>query len=114
MDLLRGPIITHTARASSFRTARSPGYRRPERIRHGRAAVVGRAMLVRDIPGNAAVVMSGINGLLYGGDDAFVAAALRLLADPLLRRSLARPAPDRAGASSIHPSSAARNPASPS
>lgn len=59
------------------------------------AAVVGRPMLVRNIEGNAAVVEEGGNGLLYDDDDGFLRQAARLLAEPDLRRHLARPDPER-------------------
>jgi glycosyltransferase involved in cell wall biosynthesis len=58
------------------------------------AAVLGRPILARDIPGNAAVVRPDENGLLYRSDDEFRRHARALLADPVLRRRLAVPAPE--------------------
>ncbi len=54
------------------------------------ATVVGRPILARDIPGNAAVVRPGINGLLYGDGAEFLACASRLLDDGILRAALSR------------------------
>lgn len=59
------------------------------------AAALGRPIVARDIPGNAAVVTDGHNGLLYRDDDGFLRAMRRLLADTSLRRRLARPDPGR-------------------
>lgn len=58
------------------------------------ATVVGRPILARDIPGNAAVVRPGINGLLYGEGREFPACASRLLDDDALRTALSRPDPE--------------------
>lgn len=58
------------------------------------AAALGRPLLVRDIPGNAAVIEAGINGLLYRDADDFTSKALALLDDADLRRSLSRPDPE--------------------
>lgn len=58
------------------------------------AAALGRPILARDIPGNAAVVDPGCNGLLYRTDDECVRLALSLIDDPKLRRRLSRPQPD--------------------
>lgn len=58
------------------------------------ATVLGRPILARDIPGNAAIVEHGVNGMLY--DDASFAACLRDLAlNPQHRKALARPNPAR-------------------
>ena len=54
------------------------------------ATVVGRPILARDIPGNAAVVRPGENGLLYGDGEEFLACASRLLDDDALRAVLSR------------------------
>ena len=59
------------------------------------AAALGVPMLVRDIPGNAAVVEEGINGLLYHDAASFARQARALIDDPVLRRRLARPDPGR-------------------
>jgi glycosyltransferase involved in cell wall biosynthesis len=59
------------------------------------AAVLGRPILARDIPGNAAAVEEGINGLLYRDDETFLHHAAQLAADPALRRLLSRPQSDR-------------------
>ena len=59
------------------------------------AASLGRPMLVRNIPGNAAVVTSGSNGLCYASAAEFTAQALALLRDPDLRRSLSHAQPER-------------------
>ena len=58
------------------------------------ATVVGRPILARDIPGNAAVVRPGISGLLYGEGREFPACASRLLDDGALRTALSRPDPE--------------------
>ncbi len=58
------------------------------------AAVLGVPILARDIPGNAAVVRHGINGLLYNDESGFLQHALSLL-DKERRRQLSRPDPDR-------------------
>jgi len=57
------------------------------------AAALGVPMLVRDIPGNAAVVEEGINGLLYHDAASFARQACALMDDPDLRGRLARPDP---------------------
>jgi len=54
------------------------------------ATVSGRPILARDIPGNAAVVRPGVNGLLYGDGAEFPACASRLLDDGALRAVLSR------------------------
>ena len=59
------------------------------------AAALGIPMLVRDIPGNAAVVEAGVNGLLYGDATSFIRQAGALIVDPVLRRRLTRPDPER-------------------
>jgi len=59
------------------------------------AAALGRPILARDIPGNRAVVVPGVNGLLYDGESGFRHQAGRLLTDAGLRRHLARPEPER-------------------
>jgi glycosyltransferase involved in cell wall biosynthesis len=58
------------------------------------AAALGRPILARDIPGNAAVVEAGGNGLLYRTADEFFRHALALIDDPALRRKLSRPQPE--------------------
>ncbi len=52
---------------------------------------LGVPMLVRDIPGNAAVVKEGGNGLLYHDVTSFARQARALITDPALRRRLSRP-----------------------
>lgn len=59
------------------------------------AAALGRPILARDIPGNAAVVDTGGNGLLYRSDDEFIQQALALIDDPLWRRKLSLPHPEK-------------------
>lgn len=59
------------------------------------AAALGRSILARDIPGNAAVVESGVNGLLYRTEDEFIRHALALIDDPVLRQKLSRPQPEK-------------------
>ena len=59
------------------------------------ADALGVPMLVRDIPGNAAVVEDGVNGLLYNDAASFVRQAGVLITDPALRCRLARPDPER-------------------
>ncbi len=59
------------------------------------AATLGRPILARDIPGNAAVVEIEVNGLLYRDQESFTRAASRLLSDAELRERLSRPRPDR-------------------
>jgi glycosyltransferase involved in cell wall biosynthesis len=59
------------------------------------ADALGVPMLVRDIPGNAAVVEAGVNGLFYDDATSFVRQARALIVDPALRRRLARPDPER-------------------
>ena len=56
------------------------------------ASALGRPILARDIPGNAAVVTEGGNGLLFRDAEGFTAAATRLLEDAELRTRLSRPA----------------------
>lgn len=55
------------------------------------AAALGVPMLVRAIPGNAAVVEAGVNGLLYDDAASFARQARALIVDPSLRRRLSRP-----------------------
>ena len=57
--------------------------------------VLGIPILASAIPGNAAVVEHGRNGLLYRNDEEFVVLARQLLRDPLLRRRLSVPHLDR-------------------
>jgi glycosyltransferase involved in cell wall biosynthesis len=52
------------------------------------AMACGRAVLASDIAGNRAAIRDGVDGLLYRGDEGFLAQAGRLLADPALRRRL--------------------------
>ena len=59
------------------------------------ATALGLPILARNIPGNAAVVESGGNGLLYDDAAGFLESAVRLLNDPDLRRSLSHPQPER-------------------
>jgi glycosyltransferase involved in cell wall biosynthesis len=59
------------------------------------ATALGRPILARAIPGNAAVIESGVNGLLYRTEDEFIRQALALIDDPVLRRKLSRPQPER-------------------
>ena len=59
------------------------------------AAVLGRPVVARDIPGNAAVITDGDNGLLYRDAAGFQAAIRRLQDDPTLAAALSRPAPER-------------------
>jgi L-malate glycosyltransferase len=59
------------------------------------AAALGVPMLVRDIPGNAAIVTEGVNGLLYDDAASFARQARALMADPDLRCRLACPDPGR-------------------
>lgn len=58
------------------------------------AAALGRPILARDIPGNAAVVEPGVNGLLYRTEDEFIRHALALFDNRGLRRKLSRPQPE--------------------
>ena len=57
------------------------------------ATALGRPILARDIPGNAAVVEAGVNGLLYRADEEFIRHALTLIDDQALLRKLSRPEP---------------------
>jgi len=59
------------------------------------AAVLGRPMLVRNIPGNAAVVSADVNGLLYDDAASFRHHLTALLDDPSLRQRLAVADPER-------------------
>lgn len=59
------------------------------------AATLGRPILARHIPGNAAVVQHGLNGLLYHDDAQFQTLARALLENPVLRHRLAHPDPQR-------------------
>jgi len=53
------------------------------------ALAVGRAILARNIPGNAAIIDHGNNGLLYDRDERFLELAEALLSDAALRQRLA-------------------------
>ncbi len=55
------------------------------------ASALGKPILARDIPGNAAVVKDGANGLLFRDPAGFAAAAARLLEEPGLRQDLSLP-----------------------
>jgi glycosyltransferase involved in cell wall biosynthesis len=59
------------------------------------AAALGRPIVAHDIPGNAAVVTDGGNGLLYRDAEGFRAALRRLQDEPALAARLSHPAPDR-------------------
>jgi glycosyltransferase involved in cell wall biosynthesis len=59
------------------------------------ATVLGRPLLVRNIPGNAAVVEERVNGLLFGDADDFIRKALALIDSADLRQTLSRPVPER-------------------
>lgn len=59
------------------------------------AAALGRPMVARNIPGNAAVVIDGVNGLLYADEEGFRAAIRRLQDEPGLAAALSRPEPER-------------------
>lgn len=59
------------------------------------AVVLGRPVLAHAIPGNAAVIEEGVNGLLYAGAGQFLQQAGRLMDDAGLRRKLSQPAPER-------------------
>jgi glycosyltransferase involved in cell wall biosynthesis len=59
------------------------------------ASVLGRPFLVRNIPGNAAVVEEGVNGLLFEDAPDFAERALALIDSAELRQRLSRPAPKR-------------------
>lgn len=59
------------------------------------AATLGRPIVARDIPGNAAVVTAGVNGLLYRDEAGFRAAIRRLRDDPAVVAGLSRPDPER-------------------
>jgi glycosyltransferase involved in cell wall biosynthesis len=58
------------------------------------AIALGRAVLARDIPGNAAIIEQGVNGLLYTDATGFLAAAERLIGDPEYLARMSRPAPE--------------------
>ena len=53
------------------------------------AAALGRPILARAIPGNAAVVAEGVNGRLYRSDGEFLRCARDLLAEPRRLRQMA-------------------------
>jgi glycosyltransferase involved in cell wall biosynthesis len=55
------------------------------------AAALGVPMLVREIPGNVAVVEAGINGLLYDDAASFARQARALMVEPALRLRLSCP-----------------------
>jgi len=59
------------------------------------AAVLGRPIVAHDIPGNAAVVRDGVNGLLYRDGNGFRAAIRRMQNNPALVASLSPPDPER-------------------
>lgn len=58
------------------------------------AATIGIPILARNIPGNAALVRPGCNGLLYNNEAEFVGHALQLLSRAR-RQQLTRPDPQR-------------------
>lgn len=59
------------------------------------AAALGRPIVARAIPGNTAVVVDGVNGLLFDDEAGFLAAIRRLQSDPQLRAALSHPDPER-------------------
>lgn len=59
------------------------------------AAALGVPMLVREIPGNTAIVEAKVNGLLYHDASSFFRAARSLIEDPLQRSRLSLPRPER-------------------
>lgn len=59
------------------------------------AAALGRPIVARDIPGNAAVVTDGGNGLLYHDAEGFRTAIRRLQNEPALAAALSHPDPER-------------------
>jgi len=59
------------------------------------AAALGRPIVARDIPGNAAVVVDGGNGLLYRDANGFRSAIRRLQDEPALAEALSHPDPER-------------------
>jgi glycosyltransferase involved in cell wall biosynthesis len=59
------------------------------------AAALGRPIVARNIPGNAAVVIEGVNGLLYSDADGFRTTIRRLQDDPALAAALSHPDPER-------------------
>jgi glycosyltransferase involved in cell wall biosynthesis len=59
------------------------------------AAVLGRPIVARAIPGHAAVVTDGENGLLYSDQAGLRRAICRLYDEPGLRAALSRPDPER-------------------
>jgi glycosyltransferase involved in cell wall biosynthesis len=59
------------------------------------AAALGRPILASDIPGNAAVVSHGKNGLLFPDQAGFLTAMRNLLDKPARLRALSRPDPER-------------------
>ncbi|MCM2263887.1 MAG: glycosyltransferase family 4 protein [Desulfuromonadales bacterium] len=59
------------------------------------ATALGRPIVAHDIPGNAAVVTDGVNGLLYRDGSGFRTAIRRLQNDPALAASLSHPDPGR-------------------
>lgn len=59
------------------------------------AAALGRPIVAHDIPGNAAVVTDGVNGLLYRDGNGFRTAIRRLQSDPALTAGLSQPDPGR-------------------
>jgi glycosyltransferase involved in cell wall biosynthesis len=59
------------------------------------AAALGRPILASAIPGNAAVVIDGVNGLLFADPPGFRQALRRLLGEPARLQALVRPDPGR-------------------
>jgi len=57
------------------------------------SAALGRPILARDIPGNAALVHHGQNGMLYRDHESFLHCATELCASPELRRKLGQAPP---------------------
>jgi len=58
------------------------------------AATLGRPIVARAIPGHAAVITDGVNGLLYQDQRGFHRAVRRLFNEPGLLATLSRPAPE--------------------
>jgi glycosyltransferase involved in cell wall biosynthesis len=59
------------------------------------AAALGRPVIARAIPGNAAVIADRVNGLLFHDEDSLLAAIRQLQDDPALRATLSHPDPER-------------------